>query len=543
MSSLNLTGEFPQYPLTFAPKFMKSHSLSPNLFFFGLLVLAAGMPLSKAAMSIGQAILGLSWILAGNYSTRIKSFFNNKSALALFSFFLLHLIGLLYTTDFAFAADSIRIKIPLLVIPFLIFTSEPLDAKKFNTLLSVFIGAVFAGTLISIAVLLGIIKKQVTDIRDISIFISHIRFSLLICISIFLAGYFLLKNVKTNSFSKNILLGTLILWLIVFLVILESVTGLSILTVVLFILVIKYISGLKQAWIRYALFSMLILIPPAFAFYIQSEIKILDEKKLVDTSTLEKYTKLGNLYEYRPEIDEYENGNPVWMYVSTYELGQEWDKRSTVPFRAKDERGQLIEYTIMRFLTSKGLRKDAEGVIALSEDEIKSIERGVANVNYQSMTNISSRIRQILWELKKFSKGGNPSGHSVAQRIEFWRASLGVIENNLLVGVGTGDVKLALDAEYVKINSQLLEEKRLKSHNEYLLVGVTFGITGLLIFLISLFYPMFNENKTRDYFYLVFLCIILLSMLTEDTLETQAGATFFAFFNSIFLFRKNQPPG
>jgi len=35
--------------------------------------------------------------------------------------------------------------------------------------------------------------------------------------------------------------------------------------------------------------------------------------------------------------------------------------------------------------------------------------------------------------------------------------------------------------------------------------------------------------------YLSFFIIAVISFLTEDTLETQAGVTFFAFFNSFFL--------
>jgi hypothetical protein len=36
---------------------------------------------------------------------------------------------------------------------------------------------------------------------------------------------------------------------------------------------------------------------------------------------------------------------------------------------------------------------------------------------------------------------------------------------------------------------------------------------------------------------MVFLCIMLLSMFPEDTLETQAGATLFAFFEALLLVR------
>ncbi|MDG2226927.1 MAG: hypothetical protein P8L20_04265 [Flavobacteriales bacterium] len=40
-----------------------------------------------------------------------------------------------------------------------------------------------------------------------------------------------------------------------------------------------------------------------------------------------------------------------------------------------------------------------------------------------------------------------------------------------------------------------------------------------------------------------FLVISLLSFLGDDTLETQAGVTFFAFFNSFFLFHSSNKVG
>jgi hypothetical protein len=50
----------------------------------------------------------------------------------------------------------------------------------------------------------------------------------------------------------------------------------------------------------------------------------------------------------------------------------------------------------------------------------------------------------------------------------------------------------------------------------------------------------FSNYKLRlspaGFLYLVFLLTIILSMLTEDTIETQAGVTFFAFFNSFLFF-------
>ena len=133
-------------------------------------------------------------------------------------------------------------------------------------------------------------------------------------------------------------------------------------------------------------------------------------------------------------------------------------------------------------------------------------------------------------------KGGNPSGHSVVQRLEFWKAALQIIKENPLLGVGTGDVKNAFEDQYTKMNSPLAKEWRLRSPNQFLAITVAFGFIGLILFLITLIFPLIADKNFNTYLYLMFFVIGFLSMISEDTLETQAGVTFFAFFNSLLLF-------
>jgi hypothetical protein len=64
---------------------------------------------------------------------------------------------------------------------------------------------------------------------------------------------------------------------------------------------------------------------------------------------------------------------------------------------------------------------------------------------------------------------------------------------------------------------------------------VAFGLTGLVFFLLILAYLIFCGVKNRDFLYLSFAAAALISMITEDTLETQAGVTFFTLFTCLFL--------
>src|SRR5690349_17393390 len=182
-----------------------------------------GLSSSNFLMSLSQMILGANWLLEGNYVQKTKRFLTNKAALIFCGIYVLHLVGMLYSSDLQYGLKDLRIKLPLLILPFIIASSKPIKATDLEKLMLLFVGAVFVCTLISTAVLFGFTSIQVNDIRDISIFISHIRFSLLICLSAFVLGWFIYKK-KFNK-RVEIALTILILWLITFLFLLKSITG------------------------------------------------------------------------------------------------------------------------------------------------------------------------------------------------------------------------------------------------------------------------------------------------------------------------------
>lgn len=510
-------------------------NFSSHLYFFGLVLLVIGLVFSKVLLSISQFILAVSWLTSGNLKEKLKSFLHNKTALIVCSLFLLHLLGLLYTVDFNYGLQDVRIKLPLLILPFIIATNEPLSKKKFEGLLLLFVSAVYISTLISSAVLTGIINRPINDIRDISIYMSHIRFGLLICLAIFITAYFLFSS---QSGLKKVLFVLVIAWLLFFLIILESLTGLTILCATTVILLCYFTFKQKNILYKIIYISFAITIPVGVYSFVKKNIHEFYTYNPVDINTLQQVTANGNPYQHDIKNTDTENGNLIWLYVCRKELEEEWNLRSPVKFDAQDKRGQLIQYTLIRFLTSKGLRKDADGVKSLTDKEVHSIERGIANVNYQNITNLKARVHQIIWEYEHYRKGENPSGHSVTQRLEYWKTALAIFQENPVLGVGTGDIKKEFDEHYKNMNSPLDIKWRLRSHNQFFSIAVAFGSIGLLWFLVTLFYPLLKEKRWTDYFYSVFFIIALFSMFNEDTLETQVGATFFAFFNALFLFGK-----
>jgi hypothetical protein len=510
---------------------MLTGKVSQNVYLGSLLLLVAAMPFSNFMMSFAQFILLLNWLAEGNLKQKMSSFFKDKTALAISAVFFIHLIGLAYSADMEYGMEDLRKKIPLFLLPLIISTSKTLSEKNCHLIIKVFVASVLVATFISAAVLIGLTEYHITEVRQASVFISHIRFGLMISLSFFFCLYFFYKT--SARYEKYSYLA-IACWFIFLLIAMESLTGLLAVLAGSLVSVAFWLIRLKKNKTKMAI-GLTLLIPPlffiAFICYEAYSFYSASEKEIAKT---EKFSANGEEYFHDLENNEKENGHFIYRNIAWEELIGSWNERSSIHFDSTDSKGHYIKYTILRFLTSKGFNKDTDGIEALSDDEISLIESGVANVDYQEISSLRDRIKQVIWEIDRYRLGANPNGHSIIMRLEFWKAATGIIEKNLWFGVGTGDVVAAFHHEYQEMNSPLDTRWRLRSHNQFMAIGVALGLFGLCVFVFSLAYP-FREKSSRDFLYIIFLSIAVFSMLSEDTLETQAGITFFSLFNCMFL--------
>jgi hypothetical protein len=540
-------------------------------FYFGLALMLACLPFSKFMVSIGQWWLTGAWVLGRLDIQKIRNiyrentrnrfyliivpsffrllfegigrgfreFFKNRPAMIFASIFLIHLIGLIFTVDFQYALKDLRTKIPLFILPIFLSTTEAITRKTFYRFMLLFIVSLFIVTLFNAW---KVIDHDYIDIRDISRHVGNIVFGLLISLSIFASGYLLIKKGTYPGIIK-ILLSVILVWSVIYLVITQSMTGLSISILTILFLIPVLIFRKKNIWLKVSLTLLILIITGSVVFYLQKVVRDFYRADPVDYQKLEKLTSRGNPYKHDPFHKQTENGHYIWLYIQSEELRESWNMRSKIPFDSNDLKGQPIKFTIVRFLTSKNERKDADAVQRLSAEEIHAIERGVANELYIKKFSIRGRIYEFLMGYDNYIQTGNPTGSTVMQRLEFWKASLGLIKDNWLHGVGTGDMNIAFQQQYEKMNSKLSLDQRWRSHNQYMSVWIGFGIFGLIWFLFAVFYPPIATRRLDDYFFLVFFIIAMIAMLTDDTIESQMGVTFFSFFYCFFLFaRKEKDP-
>jgi hypothetical protein len=503
------------------------------IIFFYLLFIAVGLPLSSVFMSIGGIGLCFHWVVSGRYTEKISRFKDCKILWPIILLFLLHLIWLLNTTNFQYAFHDIKIKLPILVIPFVLGTCETLSVTKYQYLFKAFVFGVFASSVVSVAIYLGLYKRPVNDIRDISIFISHIRLGLMVVFSIIILLYFYSKNREQWPLWRKVTTLLLTGWFLLFIIILQSTTSWVIIIVLFYFLFFRYYPSIKEFWMRLCAIILLIILPiiiAVMAFEVYNDFYTIKD----DIKNLPKLTKQGNKYRNDTANKMVENGHYVNILVSVKELSACWPKMSKIPFYSYDAKGQPIHGTIIRYLASKGFSRDREGLMALTKADIDMIEQGYASCVYLDKSILYLKLYETLWEFDRYLNHDDPNAKSICMRFEYLKAGGHIIKDNFWFGVGTGDLNESFKEAYVANHSKLFEEYRKRAHDQYVTFFISFGCIGFLLVLFTFFAPVALLKK-RSILLISFAIIIFLSMLNEDTLETQAGATFFAFFYTTLL--------
>ena len=90
-----------------------------------------------AINSVCTGLLVINWIAAGNLKQKLNTLRTSKIFWVLISLFLLHLMGLLYTSNFEYALKDLKIKLPIFFLPIVFITSPPLTVREFRSILKV----------------------------------------------------------------------------------------------------------------------------------------------------------------------------------------------------------------------------------------------------------------------------------------------------------------------------------------------------------------------------------------------------------------------
>jgi O-antigen ligase len=388
-----------------------------------LYFIAFFLPLSRVLVPWGIFLIITAWVFEGNIITKIKRGYKQPFVILTSLFYLLHLIGLLYTDNLHVAYLDILLKLTILVFPLIFYTSTFLNDFFTRKIIQLFI----YGCIIACGVCLFNAGRNYMATNDFSCFfytklsiLMHTTyFSMYLC---FALGCILFKVLCLNISKIELILFCLISFLFILVIILLSSKTGQISLVLLCIFFAGYLMFLKKEFKK------------AFTFIV-----------IVGVVTTGLYKSLE---------------------------------------------------------TASNRLSFAEQVVQ------KTIETNEINNNSEESTNV---------------------------RILILHSALQVFKENMLIGVGTGDAKDKLIEKYVQNNVLTVAKGKYNTHDEYLQIAVTFGILGLGLLILCLFYPLVLSCINKDVQLFMFFEIIIFYFLTESMLETQAGVIFFAFFSSLFM--------
>lgn len=479
-------------------------------------------------MSIGGIVLSINWFLEWNWKEKWQRLKANRSAWIFMGVVFVLLIGFIHTDDISSGLTNLLSKLPLIYAPLVMATSKELDKNSILLVIFGFIISTCIGSIITVIYFFS--TPFVNDMRDISLFISHIRFSLCLDLAIVLSSYLILKA-NISRWLKVILL-LIALWNIAYLFFAQTLTGI----IILFILGLFFagyaLFTSNTQHIRILLLSIavpcILIIATYTGIITYKYFHVSDEEKDIATMV----TLAGNDYSFDLS-SMVENGHLIGMYVCEKELESAWQQRSNVPYYE-------IKATLIRYLNSKGWRKDAQAVALLTDKDIVNIEHYMANVAYGQRFGLKRALYQTFFSLTLYYHSNEISNSSLLERNELWNAAAKAFQQHWVLGVGVGDHKAAIDEQLQIKNSKIADKPNRGAHNQFLTFGLMSGFLLIIYFVFSLFYPFVKMKDKVTWVYTAFFIILFCSMFTEDTLETAAGMTLFAFFNAFLLYIFNE---
>jgi len=512
-----------------------------QVYFYTLVLIAVSLPLSVFTTSMFQLLLVLNYLVELRYREKWQKLLSNRALQVFLLIFALHVLGLLWSENRSYSLQLIKLKLPLLALPIIIATSVPLSMIQVRRILLLFTAAVFVSSMASMLKLAGWLPGGMDGYRSLSLFVHHIRFSLMFVLGLLISFWFLAFRRSSLSRAERVYHTVVLIWFTLFLFILKSLSGILVAGLLAFFLLLRAVFEIRDQVIRFMVLVAVLMIPLFSILYLDHAVKRYYALDVLEEGELDAFTSEGNPYLNKTGNREVENGHYVWIYVCEEELEREWNRVSKIAYDDTTSTGRSIRVTLIRYLSSKGLRKDAAGVKQLSKTDIRAIEQGMANHIFLKRFSLYPRIYEVIWEFDRYQLGNTPNDKSVVQRWLYLQAGWSIARENLLFGTGNGDLPVEFSNYYEAVNSPLSQDQRRMAHVEYLTELIAFGIPGLLIFLGALVLPLFLARRQGSFMATGFLLLLLFSMLSAGTLDSATGAAFAALFYSLFLFGPDFP--
>ena len=120
--------------------------------------------------------------------------------------------------------------------------------------------------------------------------------------------------------------------------------------------------------------------------------------------------------------------------------------------------------------------------------------------------------------------------YSITARVYSYKVAWAIIREHPVFGVSKVKLNSEIAKQYGSLYPQIEKQHYLMPHNQFIYNLAAYGIVGLLVFILSFYYPLGVALRQRNIAALLLYVVISISFLVEYTLETQIGILTGVFF-------------
>ena len=137
-------------------------------------------------------------------------------------------------------------------------------------------------------------------------------------------------------------------------------------------------------------------------------------------------------------------------------------------------------------------------------------------IAYYTIPSVHQKFHYVKYDLKMI-KEGQTANYSDGERVRSLQIGIDIIKKNPLFGTGIGDIRDISNQYYVDWFPD--SQKKILPHNQYVLVWGSYGLIGLLLFMIFLFSPFVGLQFNAHPFLISLIFTVFIYGLVEKPLD------------------------
>ena len=147
---------------------------------------------------------------------------------------------------------------------------------------------------------------------------------------------------------------------------------------------------------------------------------------------------------------------------------------------------------------------------------------------FYTLPTLKNRMQYVVWDVKQFTNNNYLQGSADGGRWLSIKAGFNVGVMKPFAGVGFGDIRNETFKWYDVYYPNTLATERFLPHSEWMVYFAGSGLMGMIFFTIGL-WLLYNYFFKKNIFSFAVAVVLLIPLITDDTLEGQYGITIFSF--------------